>query len=387
MPHTPNILIIDDDAALCALLAEGLENYGHACRTAAEPGRIAPADWQWADIVLVDLKLGAQRDGAEVLRRMRMASPRPRVALMSGHDSFILNAAARAARDLGYEVIDTFAKPVSIHALARRLHVDDTPRQTGRMPPLNAAQLSAALEAGEIGIAVQPRVDLATGACVGVEVVARWESAEAGVIQPARFVPLGRETGLIGRLTDTLLDQSLALAAGWARVGRRPLLALELPAPLMEEAGLVERLNRHVARRGLAPENLLLELTETALISPQGQALETALRLRLAGYGLALSDFGSGENRYERLVGLPLTVLKLDPRFTEAVGTPHGLRVVQGTVAMARALNMTCVADGIVHPDQGRSMRAAGCTLGQGRYLGCPVPARILSAGGAAWSA
>ncbi|HWK45044.1 MAG TPA: EAL domain-containing protein [Stellaceae bacterium] len=381
MTPRSNVLILDDDVELRSLLAEGLQDHGHDCRIVADPAEIDPANWRWAGVVIVDLQLGHRQDGASVLRRMVGVLPRPRLALVSGFDDMVLNTAARAASDLGYEVIDAIPKPVAIHTLVERfagVRPSGRRNEPSEMMPLSADQLRSALDRGEIGAAFQPKINLLSGACVGVEVLARWQSTELGAVSPASFIPLAEETGLIDRLTDDITEQALAAAAAWAVQGCCPTLAINLSGCLLDDPALVDRLEDRVARHGLASSQIILELTETVAVALRGRALETATRLRLAGYGLSLDDFGTGENRFERLIGLPLTELKLDKLFTEAVVTPHGLRVARGIVALAHTLGMTCVAEGVEHPEQARVLREVGCDLGQGWHLGRPVPAATI---------
>jgi EAL domain-containing protein (putative c-di-GMP-specific phosphodiesterase class I)/ActR/RegA family two-component response regulator len=378
MPQRPQILILDDDAELRALFAEGLEDRGYACRVMADPAELSPRDWQWADVAVVDLNLGSTTDGAIVLRRMGAAGGLPKLILVSGFDNMVLNTAARAARDLGYDVIDALPKPVAVDTIEARITaIDQRPQLSSVRPgrPISVDELQGALDRSEFTIALQPKVRLKNDTGAGAEVLARWHSPVLGTVSPDHFVAAAEGFGLIGRLTDAVVEQALGVLAASAAQGSRPTLSINLSAALLGDPDLVDRFVARAAALGILPAQIIWELTETAVVTLRGTALETAARLRLAGFGLSLDDFGAGENRFERLIGLPFTELKLDRRFTEGMRTPHGRRVVRGIVAMAHAIGVTCVAEGVEWRDQADHLRDAGCDLGQGWLFGRPVPA------------
>ncbi len=125
-------------------------------------------------------------------------------------------------------------------------------------------------------------------------------------------------------------------------------------------------------------ERVTFELTETAAAQLSGVALESLVRLRLAGFGLSLDDFGAGQNRFDRLIDAPITELKLDRSFAEKVETEAGARIVRGLAAFAHALGARCVAEGIETEAQRTAFRDTGCDVGQGWLLGRPTSALML---------
>lgn len=370
------ILIVDDDSEFAALLVEALQDRGHVCRTLSDPDRLRANDWAWADLAIVDLQLGQGHDGPQVLRRMRVNKAGPRVILVSGFDVMVLAAASRAASDLGYVLAGAFSKPIAISALAAAVaaHVaPGAPTASRSRAPVLAADLIDGLSRHEISVVFQPKLSLVDGTCAGFEALARWSSPVLGEVSPDRFVAAAEGSGLIGRLTRTIFEQALSAAAAWATVGFTPPLSLNLSVALLEADGLVEQLLDQAARFDVAPSQIILELTETAAMSMRGRALEAVTRLRLAGFGVSLDDFGMGENRFERLLGLPLSEVKLDQRFASLVTKPHGRRLVSGLTALIHALGARCVAEGVEDQAQMEAFREAGCDVGQGWHLSRPL--------------
>ncbi|HJS10497.1 EAL domain-containing response regulator [Sphingopyxis sp.] len=376
MQYPTNILLIDDDAAFGDVLAEGLIDRGCDCRVFTSPGELTGADWQWADFAIVDLQLGDDRDGPQLLRRSFSADATPALILVSGFDPMVLDAAARAVADIGYQVAAALPKPISIDRLTevvRETQMHRTEAVAMTAPLVTADDLRQALARKEISVVYQPQVALGTGDLAGFEVLARWYSPRLGEVSPELFVSLAEASGLIGLLTGLIVDQVAETAAQWTGDRVPPNFSINLSGSLLDEIDLVDRLVSTVRRHGLPPERIVFELTETATASLRGCALETLTRLRLAGFGLSLDDFGTGENRFERLLDAPITELKLDRRFAAEVVKPHGMRIVRGLAALAHSLGAICVAEGIETEEQLRAFHDAGCDVGQGWCLGRPL--------------
>lgn len=370
----PRILVVDDDADFAALLAEGLADRGHICRVWTDPTRLSAADWTWAEVAVVDLQLGQGQDGPRVLRRLSLMKSRPRVVLVSGFDALVLAAASRTADAMGYDVAGAFAKPIAIGALAAAVAAAPPDRAAAAArAPIAAGDLAEGLDRGEIGVVFQPKVDLANGACAGFEALARWSSPVLGAVSPDRFVATAEASNLADRLTEAVFEQVLKAAAAWAAVGFAPPVSVNLSGAMLENDGVVETLSELAARFGIHPRQITFEITETAAMPMRGRALEAVTRLRLAEFGLSLDDFGMGENRFERLLGLPLSEVKLDQRFAQLATKPHGRRLVSGLAALVRGLGARCVAEGIEDDAQLRAFREAGCDVGQGWRLGRPM--------------
>lgn len=195
MQPSRRILILEDDDELRSLTVEALSEHGHWCRTASQPGHLTPADWRWADVAIVDLRLRDGGDGSSLLRQMLGVTPAPKLLLLSGYDAMVLHTTARAARDLGYDVLDALTKPISMNRLAGILgDIVDRTRAPPRTAPVafGPEDLRRALDKGEITMVYPPKIHLASGTCIGVKALVRWHCPGKGDISAQRSSQAGR---------------------------------------------------------------------------------------------------------------------------------------------------------------------------------------------------
>lgn len=245
-----------------------------------------------------------------------------------------------------------------VDALRRALDVDGHPRD------------------GRITTHFQPQVDAADGRVVGAEALVRWEHPEHGVLPPSAFLALAEEHGLMGRLTRRVLDQATHAAADWADQGCAVRVAVNLSTSSLGEPGLLEVVDDALARSGLAPGALVLEITETTLMDDPDRAVEVTHRLANRGIGLSIDDYGTGYSSLAYLNDLPAEELKLDRSFTaRALADPRTRAIVSGTVELAHHLGLRLVAEGVEDRETEELLRALGCDRVQGYLHGRPMPA------------
>ncbi|MEJ7818339.1 MAG: EAL domain-containing protein, partial [Thermoleophilaceae bacterium] len=244
------------------------------------------------------------------------------------------------------------------------------------------AALQGAVERGELHLAYQPEVDLATGRVTAVEALMRWHHPERGPLLPHAFVPLAEETGLIVSLGRWVLGEACRAAQTWTvRSGLAPSVSVNLSAQECRQYDLVERVGRILRETGLPPGRLRLEVTERALIEDLGTASETLRGLRGLGVELAIDDFGTGYSSLGHLRRLPLDVVKIDRSFVAGLGTAAEDRaVVEAVTGLAHALGMLVTAEGVETPEQLAQARASGCDRGQGHHFSEPLPAEAIAA-------
>ncbi|HEU0016420.1 MAG TPA: EAL domain-containing protein [Longimicrobium sp.] len=260
-----------------------------------------------------------------------------------------------------YEVFDR-----QMHAAAlRRLQME--------------TDLRRALVQDELALLYQPVVHLASGRIVGFEALARWRHPEHGTIQPADFIPVAEETGLIVPLGRWVLDQACQVLAGWQAFahGNPPLtMAVNLSAKQFLQKDLVEQVARTVRDCGLAPGSLLLEITETVLIDKAEAALATLGALRELGVQFHLDDFGTGYSSLGYLERFPIDVVKIDRTFVHGMEREaRRARFVAGITAFARNLGVGVVAEGVDAAEQPALLRGLGCDYAQGFHFSPPVAA------------
>ena len=240
------------------------------------------------------------------------------------------------------------------------------------------AELRQAVELDQLILEYQPEIDLPPGRIIGVEALVRWDHPERGRIPPGDFIGLAEETGEIVGIGKWVLGEACRQAAAWKTVlpGNTPFtMSINLSANEFMEAGLVWEVLRTLRETGLDATSLRMEITESVLLHDSPFINEVFLDLKQLGIGIAIDDFGTGYSSLSYLRKLPADVLKIDRTFVADVDTdPREAAVVQSVVAVAEALGMRVVAEGIERPEQLDYLTAIGCDSGQGFYFSRPVP-------------
>lgn len=240
--------------------------------------------------------------------------------------------------------------------------------------------LTAAVAAGRIQAAYQPVVSIESGKILGFETLARW-THEGVVIPPDQFIPLAGRAGQLEALTDLMLERACGQLAGWNRhLGHcRLRVSVNVPPILVTDLEFPTRALAVLTRHGLRPEQLVLEITEDALLSDLGAAKRVTTRLRQLGVRLCLDDFGTGYSSLLHLQQIPLDALKIDRGFVADIDTNLGAqRLVEGILALASGLGLDVIAEGVERVAQADILRRLGCPLAQGYYYARPTaPERV----------
>lgn len=233
-------------------------------------------------------------------------------------------------------------------------------------------EVIAALGHGEIRAALQPKIDLGSGALCGFEVLARWQRADGQLLSPRSFLPTLRSHGLLDALLFDLMDQATSHLHAHARADLG--LAFNLEPVQLSQPGFVARVECQLQRLGIDPRRITFELTESGLLRAPAISLDNLLHLRLLGCGLAMDDFGAGQSTLQRLLELPFTELKLDASFLAGLDAdPRRQAVLASALALGRALELPVVAEGVETEDQLQHLKRLGCERAQGFLLGRPL--------------
>ncbi|MYN04445.1 EAL domain-containing protein [Pseudoduganella sp. DS3] len=342
-----------------------------------------------------------------------------------GGDEFVLlcpgagHGAAIAAR--AQAMLATLAEPYQV--MGMRLHVSasmgiacypddgDTPevlvrnadaamylaKEQGRnnfqfyAPELNASILSRlklemelrrALDAGQFELYYQPKLEMADGRLNGAEVLIRWRNDAGQLVPPNRFIPVAEECGLIGAIGDWVLAETCRQHAAWRAAGLLvPVLAVNVSARQFAQPEFAENMGRMLAELGTAPAAIELELTESMLMADVRRTAATLERLKELGFSIAIDDFGTGFSSLNYLRHFRLDVLKIDQSFVrELLQDRAALAIVQSIIALARALNLQTVAEGVETEAQRALLQEQGCGAMQGYLVARPLPASDFAA-------
>lgn len=237
-----------------------------------------------------------------------------------------------------------------------------------------ASALQQAIEGGELSLHYQPIVDSVSRAIVGMEALVRWVHPTLGTIAPDRFIPIAEETGLIVPLGEWVVEEACRQAAGWQRIA--PLrLAVNLSARQFEHQRIDDVIAGALARSGLDPSLLDVELTERAVLHDDTEVAAALERLRAVGVGCSVDDFGTGYGGFSYLIRFPVVELKIDRSFVQniGVGTDHAA-IVLGLINLARDLGLRVVAEGVEHASQATFLAEHGCDQFQGYLVSRPLP-------------
>ena len=242
--------------------------------------------------------------------------------------------------------------------------------------------LRSAIAEGGLLLHYQPIVRFGDWAVTATEALVRWEDAERGLVHPAEFIPLAEESGLIVALDDWVMRTACTQAQAWADGGLPPVrMAVNLSGRGFWRARIVERVAEALALTGVDPDQLELEVTESMAVDAVDDARPLFRELEALGVRLAIDDFGTGYSALGRLQGLPFHTLKIDRSFVVGVENPYDeAPIVAAMIAMAHALQLEVVAEGVETEAQSAFLARHGCDIGQGWLFGRPVEAAEIEA-------
>jgi diguanylate cyclase (GGDEF)-like protein len=240
--------------------------------------------------------------------------------------------------------------------------------------------LRSALELGQFQLAYQPQLDTRSGRIESVEALIRWTHPQRGPIAPLDFIPLAESNGLIVPIGEQVLRMACAAAAEWQRDGHLVRVAVNLSAVQLRHPNLVQTVIDALARSGLAPELLELEMTETAFLEDSASSLARLRALRATGLRLALDDFGTGFSSMSYLQRMPLNTIKIDQSFVKGLPLDNdSVSIVRAIISMAKSLGLEITAEGVETAEQAQMLTDMQCEILQGWFIGRPAPAAEIS--------
>ena len=240
------------------------------------------------------------------------------------------------------------------------------------------SRLRRALDAGEFVLHYQPKVTLGDGRICGLEALIRWQDPESGLVPPGKFIPILEETGLIGAVGRWALQRALRDHQCWREAGLDPpRVAVNVSALQFDQPEFVALIAELVGGHGGGA--LELELTESLLMADVERSMLMLRDIRALGVDLAIDDFGTGYCSLSYIAKLPVTALKIDRAFIQALTEgPEGVAIVTSILALAKAIKVRVVAEGVETEEQAKLLRLLGCEEAQGFLFFRPVPAEAI---------
>ncbi|OMQ14887.1 hypothetical protein A7K94_0213400 [Modestobacter sp. VKM Ac-2676] len=253
-------------------------------------------------------------------------------------------------------------------------HVDTSGRIT------LVEELRAAVESDQLVLWYQPQVDIASRRTIGVEALVRWQHPTRGLLAPAEFLALAEMHALMGPLTERVLTEAVRQGAAWRRAGTPLRVSVNLSASNLSDTQLPARVAALLAEHRLPASALVLEVTETVLMTEPDAGLVVVRALAELGVAISIDDFGTGYSSLTYLRDLPVTELKLDRSFTADLLTdPRTTAIVHGTIELAHRLGLRVVAEGVETPTTLAHLARLQCDESQGYLHSRPVPAHAIA--------
>ncbi|WP_378227111.1 putative bifunctional diguanylate cyclase/phosphodiesterase [Angustibacter luteus] len=313
-----------------------------------------------ADVAGVSASVGVARwsqdDDESAHDAVRPRDPAERAALAILESGVALHAAKESGRDR----VESYDGPVA----ARHRRGLDVERR-----------LRIALAKGDLDVHYQPILALDTGRVVSVEALARWTDPVLGRVGPDEFIAVAERSALIGELGSYVLNRAVGDVRGLSEQYPDLRVAVNVSPIQLRAAAFADHVAVLVARHGLAPQRLVIEVTESLFVSDDGVGLRNLQRLRRRGIEVAIDDFGSGYSSLNYLSRLPASILKVDQVLTRSIAEdPRSLSVLRAVVELGRSLPMQVVAEGIETQEMHDIVRGFGQCLGQGWLYSAAVP-------------
>ena len=232
--------------------------------------------------------------------------------------------------------------------------------------------LGLAITQDELRVLYQPVVSLADERVIGAEALVRWERPGFGLLSPDEFIPIAEASSLVSAVDCWVLQEACRRGAQWCDAGAT--IAVNLSARTLEHGDVVNTLRQALHSTGISPQQVILEITETALLSGTGTANRNLGRMRDLGVKLSIDDFGTGYSSLTHLQRTDIDVLKIDQSFVSLMDVDaSSATIVTAIIAMGHALGMTLVAEGVERPSQVALLREQGCDAAQGWLFGRPL--------------
>jgi diguanylate cyclase (GGDEF)-like protein/PAS domain S-box-containing protein len=237
-------------------------------------------------------------------------------------------------------------------------------------------ELRRALERDEFRLHYQPKVDLADGRIHALEVLLRWQHPQRGLLAPGDFLKVAKESGMMVEIGAWVMQHAARQSVAWRDMGLNAPISVNIDGSQLSRDLLERLVTEIIDSTGLAPSQLGLEITETAIMEQPGSVVDKLASIRALGVRIYIDDFGTGHSSLSRLKQLPISVLKVDAAFVrDMVEDASDRAIVRATVALAHEMDMTVVAEGVETVEQLRLLREIGCDGVQGYLLARPMPA------------
>lgn len=370
--QSPWALIVDDDPDVREFVAAVAEDVGFGVRTAG--GReefVRHYEAVRPTVIVLDLMMPST-DGIEFLRLLADHRSPSKIVLVSGADARVLATAKRLGATYGLRMLGVVRKPIAVEELETTLR-----KALPMGHDVDRESLKSAIDGGNLVVHFQPKSDLIADerAVVGCEALVRWNHETRGLLGPDTFIPVAERTGLIGSITDYVLERALRQARRWQDEGLQLSVAVNLAPQLLTDLQLPDRTAALAKEYGIDPSRLTIEITESGAMQDAALSMDILTRFRLKGFSLSLDDFGTGYSSLVQLYRMPFNEMKIDKSFVMEIGdSEEAAKIIAAIAGLAHSLGMKLCAEGLETDVALRLLRSLDCELAQGFLISKALP-------------
>lgn len=382
------ILILDDDVAVGQTIQYIAESLGFDAEFVSRPEEFfnrldqKDLDGSYPEFITVDLAM-PELDGVEIMRLLAERKCAAKIIISSGMGSRVLDAAQRSAKEHGLGIAGVISKPITKSVLRGLVgegcvagEAEKGEAQPARNSEFEVAKtdLQNALDHHQFVMAYQPKIDCKSGMPAGFEALVRWQHPERGIVMPDNFIPVAERVGLIDAMTLQIVDQSLKWFSR-ALDGLTLQLSLNISAKSLIDIQLADKLSNLCRQYSVAPEHVVLELTESSAMVDPTLSLDLMTRFRVKGFHLSIDDFGTGFSSMVQLVRLPFSEIKVDKSFVmRAQQSRESRSVIKSIIDLGHSLDLLVTAEGVEDMNTLNYLNNLGCDLAQGFFIARPMP-------------
>ena len=330
------------------------------------------------NVAIIDLALPGM-DGLELIRTLAAANCRARLIVVGNQPANLLFAVETMAQAYGVDLLGTLSTPVSgerLRALLDNYTAPAAPGVADAGPTFSFDEIGAGLQAGQFEPFFQPKIELATGHVTGLETFARWRHPAHGLVGPAAFIDALAQHQRMGFLDWNMIERSVEHCRAFHDMGTPISISINLAPETLAHPRFMEQIGACVDRHGLLPGYLTFEIPESSVLSTDAAFVERLVRMRMAGFGLAVDDYGTGRSNLQLLARIPFSELKIDRSFVDGASKKRALgTVLSSCLGLARSLDRASVAVGVETKQDWEFLQGLGCTYAQGYYIASPMEA------------
>lgn len=379
------VLILDDDPVVGSVIEAAATPHASYVERLVDPVQFRKRALEGFDVVFLDVILPGV-DAIDLLEEFALhARSFPPIVFVSALDVGILDSAVAYARQRGFTIHGALEKPIRLGDVAELLgrinRRRTAPVAAARAYAADHARCVEALHAGEFFLRYQPQVNLRTRKVVGAEALIRWNHPELGELLPASFLPLLEDTATARELAEYVIEKALHDMVQHEAYAQGLSVSVNIHASVLRSPGFSDWVVRALERHGVPAASLYLEATEAAIVGEDAETLHALVKLRMAGVGLSIDDFGTGHSTLAQLWRMPVNEIKLDRSYVSTVVvSAKSKALVQGMVHMAAGMRARVVAEGIETEQVAAELVELGCGEGQGFLFARPqLPGELMA--------